>query len=80
MYPPSRGPVESTDHGRAYLLHGPISGTISLDEADIRLRSLDEDSALGGAGDLDGDGLDEVLVGAPCASTVVTLAGPAYLV
>ncbi len=53
---------------RAHVLLGPLSGTHSLPEADARLASDDDDDAAGrkasSAGDLDGDGLDDILVGA----------------
>ena len=54
--------------GAAYLNAGPVSGTSSL--ADAQAKLLGEDSAdvagwsVAGAGDLDGDGLSDLLIGA----------------
>jgi hypothetical protein len=58
-----------TDAGRVWIVHGPISsGTASLSTADTTLTgSTSADylgSSIAGAGDTDGDGLDDVLVGA----------------
>lgn len=66
------GAIESSEggdrSGAAYLVQGPISGALSLRDADATLvgaSSRDEaGSAVGGAGDVDGDGLDDILVGA----------------
>ncbi len=57
--------------GAAYLLAGPVSGTLSLGDADMRLYGQEQDEqagyALAQAGDIDGDGLKDALVGAPGA-------------
>ena len=63
----------STNAGAAYVLLGPVSGTKSLgtiyDSLAIGEGSSDEfGSALNGAGDLDADGYDDFLVGAPSYS------------
>jgi hypothetical protein len=54
--------------GAAYLLHGPISGTESLGSADAIVEGETFDDAAGfcvsGAGDYDGDGYTDVLMGA----------------
>ncbi len=54
--------------GAAYLLHGPLYGTISLDTATAKLVGEEADDKAGvsvsGAGDVDGDGYDDILIGA----------------
>jgi len=55
--------------GRVHLLRGPLSGLRSLEEAELVLRGERED-ALGrglSAGDLDGDGIPDLVAGAPGA-------------
>ena len=75
------GPTAST--GRAYLLYGPLSGSSLLADADAILdggASHDEaGSALAGAGDIDGDGYDDLLIGAHGADSGGFLAGEVYL-
>ncbi|MFC1598149.1 integrin alpha [Patescibacteria group bacterium] len=57
------------DAGTAYLVHGPVSGDVSLSQADITLPGTDERDwaghAVAGAGDTNADGYDDFLVGAP---------------
>jgi hypothetical protein len=73
--------------GRAYLFYGPLSGAISADNADAILvgeESTPEEGDLFGqsvasAGDTNGDGLDDVLVGAPSNAVGGLRAGRAYL-
>lgn len=69
------------DEGVVWILSGPISGEADLDDvADLRLAGGAEDVWLGGAvgsaGDVDGDGLDDVLLGASGADAG---SGAAYL-
>jgi hypothetical protein len=70
--------------GAAYLVYGGISGELSLDEADLVLTgSAADDNAgvsLSGAGDVDGDGYDDILVGADQEDSGGSNAGAAYLV
>jgi hypothetical protein len=70
-----------TDAGAAYLLLGPVTGSISLALNDAKLtgeNAGDEaGSALSGVGDLDGDGNDDILVGAVGYSNS---AGASYVV
>src|SRR6185436_11204046 len=49
--------------GVAYLVRGPITGTFDLSLADAKL--LGAGSSVSGAGDVDADGHDDLLIGAP---------------
>ncbi len=68
-------------NGEAYLVLGPISGTFGLDDANL---TFDFDGswtdyggdAIDGGHDIDGDGIPEVLLGAPGVSTAT---GEVYL-
>ncbi|MES2643363.1 MAG: MopE-related protein [Myxococcota bacterium] len=67
--------------GAVYVVHGPLSGVQSLSDADAILVGEDGSDGAGGAldaGDLDGDGLDDVLVGARAAGS--NTAGRVYVV
>ena len=73
--------------GSAYIILGGSLGTsanINLSEADYKLIGEFDASNAGhsvaGAGDLDGDGLDDVLVGAPTDDDGGTDSGSAYIV
>jgi len=67
----SCAPVTSPDsRGRAFIFAGPLSaGALALSAADLVLQGDDQDDALGcalsAAGDLTGDGLADLIVGAP---------------
>ncbi|MCK6531020.1 FG-GAP-like repeat-containing protein [Myxococcota bacterium] len=80
---PNAGP-EEVGTGAAYLVPGPILAPASL--ADVGLALWGEGAgdsaghAVAGAGDVDGDGLDDLLIGAPSADGGATDAGAAYLV
>ena len=84
------GAVNHTDGGvtvgAAYVVLGPVSGTLDLSFADAKLMSeAGSDAAAGwsvsGAGDVNGDGCADVLVGAPNADDGVDhQLGAAYLV
>ncbi|MDP6931879.1 MAG: FG-GAP-like repeat-containing protein, partial [Myxococcota bacterium] len=72
----------ATDAGAAYLVLGPISGTTSLSAAEGVLYGEEEESQAGwsvGGGDLDGDGYDDLVVGAPYASDGADGGGVVYL-
>ena len=77
---PNRG---SDDAGTAYLVLGPVSGTWSLAIADARFPGEAADDMAGagvaGAGDVDADGHDDVLVGAWGHDAGGDFAGAAYL-
>ena len=70
--------------GVAYVVYGPVTGTMRLAEAELRLRGGDADADLGralaGPGDVDGDGWGDLLVGAPGLDTEGDGAGAAFLV
>ncbi len=66
--------------GAAYLLSGPVTGASSVADVGLEIRWDLEASGLGSAlaalGDQDGDGFDDLLLGASGASTVWLLSGP----
>jgi hypothetical protein len=73
--------------GKAYLFRGPTlaaGGLLEGGDADVRLPGyLPEDftgSAVAGRGDIDGDALDDVLVGAPGSDVDAPSAGRAWLI
>jgi hypothetical protein len=79
--------AELFQNGCTYLLLAssvPESGAVSLDEADAQfVGAMHFDQAgwgLDGAGDVDGDGLDDLLVGAPFNATDASEAGSVHLV
>jgi hypothetical protein len=69
--------------GAAYIYTGPTSGLVSLGDADVKATGAAAGDAAGwsvaGGGDIDGDGLDDLLIGAPLESTGGSLAGAVYV-
>ncbi|MBN1335205.1 MAG: FG-GAP repeat protein [Deltaproteobacteria bacterium] len=78
-----RADTGGKDAGAAYLVLGPVSGTVDLSRADARLtgeRYEDNAGSSVSAGDVNGDGVDDVLVGAFLERSEGSQAGAAYLV
>ena len=69
--------------GRAYLVRGPVTGTHSLASADAIFVGEAQWGQLGaslsGVGDTDGDGHDDILIGAPSFEGADLRTGRAYL-
>lgn len=63
------GPAEAGETGVAWLVHGPVSGTVSLNDAEARMGGLSAmdraGRSLSSAGDFNGDGSLDVAIGAP---------------
>jgi hypothetical protein len=70
--------------GAAYLVLGPLTGTLDLSAADAKLvgeaRDDEAGSSVSSAGDVDGDGHDDLLVGADHNAEGGSWAGAAYVV
>ncbi|MDP2304420.1 MAG: VCBS repeat-containing protein [Pseudomonadota bacterium] len=84
----AEGDIEAWATGAAYVFYGPIPDARSLADADARLYGAAAGdragAAVAGVGDVDGDGLADVMVGAPGVvlggeDTAVVDAGAAYL-
>ena len=75
--------TQGSNTGAAYLVHGPVTGNLALSSEAVLLGEGASDTAgwsVSKAGDVDGDGYDDVLVGAPGDDTGGSYAGAAYLV
>ena len=73
-----------TRAGAAYLFYGaPLSGTVSLGTADTRIQGdtsvFEFGEQVGSAGDIDGDGFDELLVGSDDTRDLYLFRGPVSL-
>ncbi len=71
------------DSGVAYLFHGPLRGAISASEADRLFVGLPQDemgASVAGVGDIDGNGADDYLIGAPASAYSNKQAGRTLLV
>ena len=69
--------------GAAYVVHGPVNGTIDLSAADARFVGVDDEYIgldVSWAGDVNSDGYDDFLVGAPISWVNGDARGAAYLV
>jgi hypothetical protein len=70
--------------GAAYLVRGPVKGDLSLADADAKLTGVSTinyaGAAVAGAGDVDGDGREDLLIGAYGAGDTGTFTGAAYVV
>ncbi len=72
------------ESGTAYLVYGPFTGTLDLASADAVLAGVAADDGAGTfvtfPGDIDGDGVGDLLIGAPGTDGGGRSAGSAYLV
>ena len=70
--------------GAVYLFHGPVSGTVDAGNAERKYHPESGYELVGytvaGPGDVDDDGLPDLLIGAPFAERGAGLTGSAYLV
>jgi hypothetical protein len=74
---------QATGAGTVYVTRGPASGTVDLAAGDLVIEGETDGQELGAglaAGDVDDDGVDELLIGAPGDSSVASDAGAAFLV
>ena len=74
----------SSSRGMAWLVLSPVSGVVDLVDADRKVNGYAAADQLGeavaGVGDLDGDGEEDWLVGAPNNDTPASNAGAAWLI
>ncbi|MCK6501885.1 hypothetical protein L6R53_00530 [Myxococcota bacterium] len=79
-----RDDYADSDAGGAYVVMGPISGAFDLSESEGKVIGEAADdyvgSSLAGAGDMNGDGFDDFVIGAPGNDFLGDNAGAAYLI
>ena len=70
----------AAEGGGAWLLYGPLSGSRLISQAEVRFVGEQVNAATGhalaSAGDVDGDQLDDVFLGAPGASAAYLITSP----
>jgi hypothetical protein len=63
-----RFPLNGADTGRAYIFYGPVAGSMIATDADVIIFGEQINDGFGGsvasAGDVNGDGIDDIIVGA----------------
>ncbi|HCH63282.1 MAG TPA: hypothetical protein DFR83_10785, partial [Deltaproteobacteria bacterium] len=73
-------PNAALGRGEAYLVRGPVSASVALRAADVVFRGAKADGGAGEsvafAGDINGDGNQDIAIGAPNISTVWVVYGP----
>ena len=76
--------VNGSDCGAVYLIPGPVSGTHSLGDIGYKLvgemAEQEAGRSINGSGDVNGDGLHDLVLGAPQSSIHGQSSGAAYLV
>ena len=74
----------SPDAGSVYIVFGPVEGMLSLEMADLQYTGESASDKLGiavsSAGDIDGDGIDDLIAGATLDDSAATNAGAAYII
>ena len=76
-------PFHDGSAGAAYIVYGPVEGTIDLAFADAKLTGQPQDYAgwsVAGAGDVNDDGFDDVVMGAPYSDAGGTYSGAVHVV
>ncbi|MCB9759877.1 MAG: FG-GAP repeat protein [Alphaproteobacteria bacterium] len=77
-------PGDGDDLGGAYLIYGPVSVNRDLEDADLILRAEEAHHLAGasvcGGYDLNGDGYDDLVVGAPGHDEIGVDAGAVYII
>jgi hypothetical protein len=75
--------ADEPDPGHAWLVSGPVEGTVALGEVGTTIDGVDDGDKFGwgasGLGDLDGDGYADIAVAAPGSDLGATDGGAVYL-